>query len=252
MSTRSLLLLGPPHIEVAGAAIAVDTRKAIALLAYLATTRSEQRRESLATLLWPEVDRAHAFSALRRTLSALNKALGGRGLRIERDTVALDDEVECFIDIGQFHHCLVACRSHGHPATDVCPRCLEPLTEAAALYRGDFLAGFSLRDSAGFDDWQFFQAESARRDLLSVLDRLVRLHSERGEFETAIEQARRYLSIDPLHEPAHRALMKLYAQTGQRPAALRQYQECARVLKTELSVEPHKPFSCGRQSKTIN
>jgi DNA-binding SARP family transcriptional activator len=112
------------------------------------------------------------------------------------------------------------------------------LTKAAALYRSDFLAGFSLRDSAGFDDWQFFQAESARRDLLSVLDRLARLHSDRGEFEAAIDQARRYLSIDPIHEPAHRALMRLYAQTGQRPAALRQYQECVRVLKEELSVEP--------------
>ncbi|MBI5566277.1 MAG: SARP family transcriptional regulator, partial [Chloroflexi bacterium] len=143
MSTLSILLLGPPHIEVAGAAITVDTRKAIALLAYLAVTRSEQRRESLAALLWPEVDQVHAFSALRRTLSALNKALGGRGLLIERETVSLDDDVDCCIDVTQFQRCLAACRAHGHPAHDVCARCLEPLTEAAALYRGDFLAGFS-------------------------------------------------------------------------------------------------------------
>jgi DNA-binding SARP family transcriptional activator len=233
----SLSLLGSPRIELDGKPIAVDTRKAVALLAYLAITHQPHSREALAALLWPEYDQSHAFAALRRTLSALNKASGGASLEIERETIGLAEDVVT-IDVDLFQQKLAACRNHAHPATETCARCLDPLTAAAALYRGDFLAGFSLRDSAAFDDWQFFQAESLRRDFLGVLDRLVRLHGERGESESAIDQARRYLSIDPLHEPAHRALMRLYAQTGQRPAALRQYQECGRILKAELGVEP--------------
>jgi predicted ATPase len=233
----SLFLLGSPRLELDGQPVTVDTRKAIALLAFLAVTGEPQRREALAALLWPEYDQSHAFAALRRTLSALNKAIVGVGLEIERETIGLVENAVT-IDVGVFQQRLAACRGHSHPAAEVCARCRDPLREAAALYRGDFLAGFSLRDSAAFDDWQFFQAESTRRDFLTVLDRLVRLHGERGEFEAAIDHARRYLSIDPLHEPAHRAVMRLYAQTGQRPVALRQYEECARILQAELGVEP--------------
>ncbi len=237
-SHLSLFLFGSPRIELDGKPVAVDTRKAIALLAYVALSRAAHSRESLAALLWPDYDQAHAFAALRRTLSALNKATDGVGLDIERETIGMDDQAAVWIDVDQFQQLLNDCRKHGHSATEVCARCLDPLLQAGELYRGDFLAGFSLRDSAPFDEWQFFQAENLRREFLSVLDRLVRLHDERGEFDAAIDQARRYLSIDPLHEPAHQALMRLYAQIGQRAAALRQYEECVRVLKTELGVEP--------------
>src|SRR5512135_1282656 len=98
MSSLSIHLLGSPRIEVNGRPIAVDTRKAVALLAYLATTPGEHREESLAALLWPEVDQSHAFSALRRTLSALNKAIGGQGLIIERESIALAAGANIWID----------------------------------------------------------------------------------------------------------------------------------------------------------
>jgi len=75
MSRLALFLLGPPRIERDGVLVDVDTRKAIALLAYLAITRQQQSRDTLATLLWPEYDQTHARATLRRTLSVLNKAL---------------------------------------------------------------------------------------------------------------------------------------------------------------------------------
>jgi tetratricopeptide (TPR) repeat protein len=107
-----------------------------------------------------------------------------------------------------------------------------------ALYRDDFLAGFALRDSAAFDDWQFFQGEESRREMAGALERLSFGHGARGEWEQAITHARRWLALDPLHEPAHRWLMQLYAWAGQRAAALRQYRECVRVLEGELGVSP--------------
>ena len=98
------------------------------------------------------------------------------------------------------------------------------------MYQSDFMAGFTLPDAPGFDEWQFFQAEELRRSLADALRRLIKSHTSRGEYTQAIPYARRWLSLDPLHEPAQRRLMQLYAWSGQQSAALRQYQECRRIL----------------------
>ncbi|HEU5369935.1 MAG TPA: AAA family ATPase [Ktedonobacterales bacterium] len=238
MSRLALLLLGPPRIEHDGRPVVVDTRKAIALMAYLVMTRQEQSRDRLAGLLWPDYDQTHARAALRRTLSTLNKALAGDWLDPERETVRLNLTADLWLDVDEFHRHLAATGAHGHPASEVCPACVQPLAEAAALYREDFLQGFSLRDSSDFDDWQFFQAESLRRELASALERLVSGYSAQSDFETAIQQARRWLALDRLHEPAHRRLMLLYGWAGQRAAALHQYRECVQVLDQELGVAP--------------
>jgi predicted ATPase/DNA-binding SARP family transcriptional activator len=230
-------LLGSPRIELDGAPIEVDTRKAVALAVYLAVTGEPHSRERLATLFWPDADEARASAALRRTLSVLNKALDGEGLRIERETVNLETGA-AWVDVAEFHRNLADCGTHGHPPHDPCPRCLQPLSEAVALYHDDFLAGFTLRDSSAFDDWQFFQSEGLRRELAGALERLVKRLSAAGEVEAAITHARRWLALDPMHEPAHRQLMSLYDCVGQRSAALRQYQECARILDEELGVPP--------------
>ncbi len=143
-------LLGPPRIERDGLPVAVDTRKAIALLAYLAVTGRAQSRDHLAALLWPEADQARARSALRRTLSALNSALGGAGLDVARESLRFTGE-GTWIDVAAFAEGLRT------PGGD--------LRAAAELWGGDFLSGFVLRDSPDFDDWQMAAADDLRRDL---------------------------------------------------------------------------------------
>ncbi|HWQ13722.1 MAG TPA: AAA family ATPase [Roseiflexaceae bacterium] len=235
MPRLNLYLLGAPRVERDGAPVEVDTRKAIALVAYLAVTDQPHSRDALAALLWPDYDQAHARATLRRTLSALNKALGGEWLDAGRETVSLRRE-DLWLDVEEFGRCVAGCARHS-PGQD-CDACLRPLAEAAGLYRGDFMAGFTLRDSPSFDDWQFFQGESLRRDLAGALERLVRCHGTRGEYEEAIGHARRWLALDPLHEPVHRELMCLFAAAGRRSAALHQYRECVRILEKELGVPP--------------
>lgn len=210
----------------------------MALAAYLTLKRTPQSRDSLAALLWPESDGSRARGALRRTLSTLKSALGGRWLETDGETVALrpDDELE--IDAVLFQQLLADCQRHGHPADQPCPLCAQPLQRAVELYSADFLAGFSLKDSVEFDDWQYFQAESLRRGVVGALDRLVQWESGQQHWQAAIEHARRRLAADTLHEPAHRQLMRLYALAGQRSAALRQYRECVQVLDAELGVPP--------------
>jgi len=232
-----LAVLGPPRLELDGAAVEVDTRKAIALLVYLAVTGERHGREALAGLLWPEYDEAHARAALRRTLSALNKGLRGGWLATDRTSIALD-RADLWLDLARFQALLDECGAHGHQPAEACPACLAPLREAAALHRGDFLAGFALRDADGFEDWQRLQAESLRRELAGALERLVDVQAAAGRWQDAIADGHRWLSLDPLHEPAHRQLMRLYAWSGQRGAALRQYRACVRVLDQELGVAP--------------
>ncbi len=238
MPDLSLFLLGIPRLERGDRVVAVERHKALALLAYLALTGTPHRRDELAVLLWPDLDQTRARAALRRTLSTLNVALAGEGLAADRETIGLLASPTLWLDVAHFRSRLAECRAHGHPGTEICADCLAPLAEAAALYRGDFLAGFTLRDAPAFDEWQFFQAETLRRELASALERLAHGHSVRREFEPAIGHARRWLALDPLHEPAQCQLMRLYAWTGQRHAALRQYTECVRLLEQELGIPP--------------
>jgi predicted ATPase/DNA-binding SARP family transcriptional activator len=243
MARLALFLLGPPRLERDGVPLHFDTRKILALAAYVAVSGPGAEggrisRESLLALLWPELEPGRARAILRRNLSVLRSALGGEWLVADRQTVGTDPQAHFWLDVDEFSRRVYAGETHGHPPQQVCPQCLEALAEAVELYRGDFLEGFGLRDSVAYDDWQFFQAEGLRQELASALERLVRGHGAQGSCEAAIPYARRWVALDPLHEPAHQQLMRLYAQTGQRSAALRQYQECARVLDEELGLPP--------------
>lgn len=236
MPRLRLLLLGSPEIEYDDRPVKLDTRKAVALLAYLAVTRQRQGRDKLAALLWPEYEEARG--ALRRTLSVLNRATHGQYLEVDRESVRLNQTAHLWVDVEHFHSLLAECRNHNHGVDEVCPSCLPLLSEAVALHRDEFLAGFSLRDSPDFDEWQYFEAEGLRRDLVSVLQRLIQGHALGREFEPAITHARRLLTLDPLDEAAHRSLMQLYEWSGQHGAALRQYRECTRELEQNLGVGP--------------
>ena len=229
MSRLALYLLGPPRVELDGEEIHIPRRKAMALLAYLAVTGRRHSRDSLATLLWPELDQSTARARLRRALATLREALGDGWLDADRETVDLDPDADVWLDVDVLHNQLAACEAHDHRPTETCPDCVPLLEEVVALYRDHFLAGFTLRNSAAFDEWQFFETEGLKDELAGVLVRLATYQTSQGDFESAISYARRWLALDPLHESAHRHLMRLYAQSGQRAAALRQYQSCEKL-----------------------
>ncbi|MGI8541652.1 MAG: ATP-binding protein [Rubrobacteraceae bacterium] len=236
MPRTNIFLLGSPRVERDGVPVEADTRKAIALLAYLAVAGTPVRRDILADLLWPEYGQKKARAALRRTLSALADARSEGWLVVDRENVSLS-EGEVFVDVNRFRSLLDERRHHGHSDGEVCRECVGVLSEAAEVYRGEFMAGFGLRDSAVFDDWQFFQGEELRRELSSALEKLARAEAARGGFERAISHARRRLDLDRLDEGSHQKLMELYAGAGQRTAALRQYEECSKTLGS-LGVSP--------------
>jgi serine/threonine protein kinase len=220
-----LHLLGPPRVELEGLPLEIKRRKALALLIYLAVSGEPQPRDRLATLLWPESTQQNARKALRRDLSELNLALGGVWLDVDRESVGL--RAGFGLDVTQFQQYLADEADDPHS-----------LIAATDLYRDDFLTGFTLPDCPEFDEWQFFQSESLRQTLASALKKLVDTLSGQADYEAAIHYARRWLALDPLHEPAHRQLMQLYAQAGQQAAALRQYDLCRQTLAVELGISP--------------
>lgn len=224
--TLEISLLGPPRVARDGSAVSFDTRKATALLAHLALTDRPRSREALCELLWPGRDTEHARAALRRTLSTLRSAIGEEWLDTTGDSIALKRAPGIELDVERF-------RSLSAEGASV-----DALREAVELSRGELLEGFALRDSPDFDAWQVAEADLARRELGAVFGRLVRALAERGEFGAAIPHARRWLELEPLHEPAHRELIRLYAWSGDRGAALSQYRDCVRTLSQELGVAP--------------
>ena len=219
-------LLGPPRVERGGAAVAFDTRKATALLAHLALAERPRSREALCDLLWPGRDPEHARGALRRTLSTLRKAVGEEWLDTAGDSIALAGRDNLTIDARAFR----SLSAEGAGAED--------LAHAVRLFRGELLEGFALRDSPEFEAWHLFEADALARELAEVLRRLVALLVAEGEHTRAIPYARRRLDLDPLHEPAHRELIRLYAWSGDRAQALSQYRDCVRTLSHELGVAP--------------
>ena len=218
--------LGPPRIVRDGEPCQPETRKATALLATLALGQGPRSRESLCTLLWPRQDAERARGALRRTLSALRGSIGEEWIATPGDAVELKYGPGLQLDVWRFRD--LASKDDSPPA----------LAEAAETFPGEFLEGFALRDSPEFDSWQEREAAILRRELSAVLGRLVESLIQRGEFGDALSHTERWLELDRLQEPAHRALIRLYAWTGEREAALAQYRSCVRVLGQELGVAP--------------
>ena len=219
----SLALLGPPVVRRDGAPVTFDTRKATALLALLAVTGREHSRDQLADLLWPEADSVKGRASLRRTLSVTAAAMGD-GLIISRAAVALSPTL-VRVDVREFEALI------GRPDA-------ASLEQAALLYRDDFLAGFTLRGCPDFEEWQASVGEELKQALARGLQRLVAACVADGELDRASGHARRWLQLDPLHEPAHQAIIRLYGWSGQRSAAMRQYRSLVRVLDRELAVRP--------------
>ena len=217
-------LLGPLEVLAAGAPLVVDTRKALAILALLATEQRPFARDELAAMLWPDADDEAARGALRRTLSTLRAALDDRWLVVDRARVALDRK----------HVTTDVMRAAELAARDDESR----LSSAADLHRGPFLAGFSLRDAPAFDDWQASRATAMVASLSAILDRLATLRHELGDRTGAVAAARRRVDLDPLDEAAQRRLIELLALVGDRAGAIRQYRACVAVLDAELGVPP--------------
>jgi multiple sugar transport system substrate-binding protein len=255
MARLSICLLGPFRVTIDEKPVAgFESDKVRALLAYLAVeSRRPHRRETLAGLLWPDWPERSARTNLRRALSNLRSAIGDRVpsgdrtrsedrvathpfLHISRQTIQFSSDGDTWVDVAAFIH-LVKAKAENDAKGSSQP-VAGWLEEAVALYRGCFLEGFSLADSPAFDDWVLLTRERLHRQVMDALRRLAECHEQHGDYEQALFHAWRQVELDPWREKAHRQVMRLLALSGQRGAALAQYETCRQLLATQLNVEP--------------
>ncbi len=232
-----LFLFGTPRFEYRGEVVEVERRKALGLAAYLALAQQPQSRDGLAGLFWPGLNQERARTALRSTLPALTTLAEESWLLADRMNISIKHEA-IWIDVYAFIDLLAQSRVYRPSIDDHDDHLADLYQQAIMLYRDDFMGGFTLAESAEYDDWQTFQREWLRREFAGILRWMAQHCGHQGEFEHAIGYAQRWLAVDTLHEPAHRLLMRLYTLNGQRTEALRQYQVCTQILNTELAATP--------------
>jgi len=239
VESLKLYWLGHHQVELRGRPIKLETRKAAAMLAYLSLEPREHSRELLATMFWTEGTQQKALANLRRTLSSLNSSVPG-WIEADRETISLKRNLKLWVDVAAFDQLLSQLKAHTHPENERCEDCLSWQEQAVQLYRGDFLDGLNLTDSLSFDEWQFFQRDSLRQKFADALQHLSSRYARLADWDQALVFARRWVALDRLHEPACRNLIDLYARSGQRAAALRQYEELSRLLHEQLGQEPEE------------
>jgi DNA-binding SARP family transcriptional activator len=234
MARLFLYLLGPFQAALDGEPIiAFESNKVRALLAYLAVEADRPHsREKLAGLLWPERPDQNARANLRYALSNLRQVIGDRKaappfLHISSRAIQFNSASDAWVDVAAFTVLL------GAPTPAV-----SDLEEAVDLYRGEFLEGFFVSGSVTFEEWALLKREQLSRLASSALHRLATIYERRGAYERALPCVWRQVELDPWQEQAHRQLMRLLALSGQRAAALAQYETFRHTLAEELGVEP--------------
>ncbi len=247
MAHLSLTLLGQFQVRLADQLLThFESDKVRALLCYLAVEPSgvPHSRDSLAALFWPGYSDESARTNLRQTLFHLRKLLGDERqdaapfLLVTRQTIALNPAAPCQVDVRQFSALLAATASHNHRTLADCVACRQRLQQAVGLYQGEFLAGFTIADSDGFEEWRRMRQEQLHGQALTALTQLADAAEALMDFAAAQRYAERQLQLEPWREAAHRQIMRTLAQSGQRAAALAQYQRCCEILHAEFKVEP--------------
>lgn len=222
---QRLYLLGPVQVERVGQPVhGFESRRALALLCYLAAQGRPQTRAHLADLFWPDKPEARGRGNLSRVLNNLNVLLPGC-VSADRETVTFNAAV-CWLDISVFD------------ALATPSAAADALSQAITLYRDDFMAGMYLDDCPDFETWLVVERERWRQKAAAALHTLITYHTQRGEIEAGLRYTDRLLALDPWREEAHRHKMLLLALNGQRSAALKQYEACRRMLAEELGVTP--------------
>ena len=206
--------LGTPSITRDGAPFATKNLKAQMLFVYLAIHAGQMfSRSHLQSLFWSNSDAKRGRGSLRRALHNLQGA-------VPHDVLQLEDQMVGVLDPSQIHLDITA------------------VDHNPTLYQGTFLNGIELSNADGWYEW----LESFRDALtLRIIEQLEAVGEQAmldGEFGAAINCFQRVLLIDGWREPAHRALMNALWQSGDRAAALAQFQRCKEVLADELGAEP--------------
>ncbi|MEZ4867599.1 MAG: tetratricopeptide repeat protein [Caldilineaceae bacterium] len=228
----TLHLFGGVNLWHNGVALTTPkSRKGLALFIYLACTGRAHTREGLADLLWDATSTSQSLSNLRTILSRLPAPLAAQ-LLIDRATIALDPAGSLLIDAVELERVVKSTTAALNAQS------AAQLATALASYQGEFLDGFTVEDATRFTEWLVVERERLRYLALDGYQRLTAYYLERGDYVAGIEVATALLRLDPTDEIGHAHLIQMLAYSGQRAAALAQFDAYRRMVQAEFGVEP--------------
>lgn len=207
--------------------VAVKTRKALAIMAYLSRMSGlTAPRETLADLLWSGTDRHKAMQSMRQALRQLKTAEETAGIDVVRSSPG-------HVQLGS---------SAFYTDLDEVMRLLEngrasDFREATDLWRGEFLAGFEDIDPE-LNDWIQVERERVRSEVSTAAFRHLDEISVDDGGQQVEAGGKFLLTIDPAFEAAHRLLIRLYKKLGQPERAEQQFKTCEREMRLHLDAEP--------------
>lgn len=234
-SVLEIHLLGPFRILVDGAQVEDrrwSRRKPKSLVKLLALQSHHQlHREQAMELLWPEQEPEAASNSLHKAIHLARRALEPEIVSAARShfiftqghQIILRAPVKLWVDVSAFEEAAI---------TAIRGDDVGECESALAIYGGELLT------EDLYEEWAAMRREELRAQYQQVLMKVGRLHKDRGEYQRSIERFKQLLACDSTNEEAHCHLMSLYALTGNRQQAMRQYQQCEQILQKELETEP--------------
>jgi DNA-binding SARP family transcriptional activator/TolB-like protein len=223
LSVLGRLDLRTPTGEVHDTVLGQPKRLALLLYLVLAPPHTLRRRDLVAAMFWPEDDEEHARGSLRQAVRFLRRELGPDAVIGRGDEEIGVDPDRLWCDALAFE----AAVSRGD------------VEEAARLYRGDLLEGFHAGEVAPeFEEWIEQLRGRLRRSAAGVLGTLADRSRAGGAVPEAISIARRAVALAADDEGAHRRLIGLLDQTGDRAGAIAAYEALARRLKADYAADP--------------
>ena len=219
-----LKTLGGPSLSNNNGLAKLSRRKSLALFVYLLVTRREYERESLANVFWPDLPEVGGRTALRSSISDLNRVLGSNWLSSNGTALSLNPKFP------------VVCDLHELEKSATLKKAIPK--ETIKQFERNFLEGFRLEGCDVFEEWCYVQREYATNRLFVLLNAQLNIAVEIKDWESVSEIAWKWISLDSLSEQPYIALMKRYQYFGQPTQALSEYSKLSERLQSELGVTP--------------
>jgi DNA-binding SARP family transcriptional activator len=222
-----LYTFGGLRIEREGQSLQLSTQKARDLLAYLITFRDRPHpRPVLAGTLWPDLPEGKARRRLSDTLWRVRRVLGDH-VMADEERIWFNVKVPYWLDVQEFE----AKRQEAESGEQGTESYVLSLASCIQLYLGPFLDGL-------YHDWVLLERERFQGLYLEALKHLLEYNKQAGDYAEALSIAQQLVAAEPLHEAAHRELMRLYHLLDRDAEAIAQYQCCREILREEMGVPP--------------
>jgi two-component SAPR family response regulator len=196
------------------------------LFFYLVENKQGVRKEQLGAIFWPDHSPARLESAFRSTLYRLRRDVLKDCILFDNGLYQFNWQANVWYDVQAFESLL----RETEMATDPDEK-ITWFQEGLACYRGSYLQGI-------YGSWCVIERERLRRKYLEAQFALAGLFATSRKYSQAIGLYQQILSEDPFYEPVHREMMRCYAQTGDRTAAIQDFLTFSRRLWDELGLRP--------------